>query len=78
MLTPTPSHRLHHGEGGAMCLRPVESNAGVRNHDRATQGDDRQTDKHTICALYDDCNAVGLIVLFLNKISFDYFKKKIF
>jgi len=39
------------GEGGATCLRPVESNAGVRDHDRAAgkvpEGGDRQTETDT-------------------------------
>jgi len=42
------------GKVGATCLRPVESNAGVGNHNRATQKGPEGDDKHMICSLYDD------------------------
>jgi len=55
MLTPPPTAGCTMGEGGAMCLRPVESDAGVGDRDHAAQkapeGDERQTHPHTICPL---------------------------
>jgi len=40
------------GKGGATCVRPVESNVGVADRDRAAhealEGDDRQTDTRSI------------------------------
>ena len=46
------------GEGGATCLRPVESNTGIGDRDRAAQKapewDDRQTNRHVIRPLCDD------------------------
>ena len=59
MLPPTPQAARWGDE--ATCLRPVESNAGVGDRDRAAQKapegvSDRQTD--TVRPLYDDTKCV--------------------